>query len=75
VTAATPCAWRSPGVDPASLSRHVLRLDEGVTRWTARSTWATSCPSPGRRPPELHDEPFTPQVVPPFRDAEDPFAP
>jgi polyphosphate kinase len=65
-------------VDPRLLAllRHVLRLDEG-------DVYAVDGPlhlgdlmaiGSGDDRPELHDEPFTPQVVPPFRDAEDPFA-
>nr|MBK7066509.1 polyphosphate kinase 1 [Deltaproteobacteria bacterium] len=65
-------------VDPRLLAllRHVLRLDEG-------DVYAVDGPlhlgdlmsvASGDDRPELHDEPFTPQVVPPFRDAEDPFA-
>ena len=65
-------------VDPRFLAllRHVLRLDEG-------DVYAVEGPlhlgdlmaiASGDDRPELHDEPFTPQVVPPFRDAEDPFA-
>ncbi len=67
----------SAGADPRFLAllRHVLRLDEG-------DIYAVEGPlhlgdlmsiASGDDRPELHDEPFTPQVVPPFRDAEDPF--
>lgn len=65
-------------VDPRFLAllRHVLRLDEG-------DVYAVEGPlhlgdlmhvAADNDRPELHDEPFSPQVVPPFRDAEDPFA-
>lgn len=68
----------SAGADPRLLAllRHVLRLDEG-------DIYAVEGPlhlgdlmaiASGDDRPELHDEPFTPQVVPPLRDAEDPFA-
>jgi polyphosphate kinase len=65
-------------VDPRFLAllRHVLRLDEG-------DVYAIDGPlhlgdlmhvALDNDRPELRDEPFTPQAVPPLRDAEDPFA-
>ena len=68
----------SAGVDPRLLAllRRVLKLDEG-------DVYAIEGPlhlgdlaaiAAGDERPELREEPFTPQVVPPFRDAEDPFA-
>jgi polyphosphate kinase len=65
-------------VDPRFLAllRQVLRLDEGdvyAVEGPLHLGDLMAVTSSDDRP-ELHDEPFTPQVVPPFRDAEDPFA-